>query len=84
MKFKLLYKQGHYEMAKEIYDQMRCLYTVTKQTKVLEELDKSVDEDYPRIFQTIGTNINTDAAEGMELDMKEEPGKDSNESNRKS
>ncbi|MGN6715096.1 helix-turn-helix domain-containing protein [Anaerocolumna jejuensis] len=84
MKFKLLYKQGNYEKAKEIYEQMRCLYTITKQTKVLEEMDKSVDEDYPRIFQTIGTNISsTDITEGLELDLKEEPGKDSNESNRK-
>lgn len=51
MKFKLLYKKEHYEEAKEIYNQMRCLYAITKQDKVLEEMDKSVGEDYPRIFE---------------------------------
>lgn len=61
MKFKLLYKQNQFEKAKEIYAQMRCLYTITKQTKVLEEMDKSIDEDYPEIFKDGKTEIGADA-----------------------
>lgn len=56
MKFKLLYKQGHFEKAKEIYTQMRCLYTITKQTMVLEDMDNSIKEDYPEVFKETDTN----------------------------
>jgi transcriptional regulator with XRE-family HTH domain len=56
MKFKLLYKQGHYQEAKEVYTQMRCLYTITKQTSVLEDMDKSIGDDYPKIFQEPDTD----------------------------
>lgn len=56
MKFKLLYKQENYNKAKEIYEQMRCLYTITKQSKVLEEMDSSIYTDYPEIFKDINTD----------------------------
>lgn len=51
IKFKLLYKQKKYKTAKEVYTQMRCLYLITKQAKVVEEMDKAVVLDYPKLFQ---------------------------------
>ena len=56
MKFKLLYKQEQYDKAKEFYDQTICLYKITKQFKVLEDLESTIVENYPEIFKDNKSN----------------------------
>lgn len=51
MKFELLYKREEYDKAKENYEQVKCLYKIMQQTKALEEMEKSINEDYPEIFK---------------------------------
>ena len=50
MKFKLFYKLEQYDKAKELYDQTIYLYKVTKQFKVLEDLESTISENYSKIF----------------------------------
>lgn len=56
LKFKLLYKQEQYDKAKEFYDQTICLYKITKQFKVLEDLESTIAENYPEIFKDHKSN----------------------------
>jgi transcriptional regulator with XRE-family HTH domain len=51
MKFQLLYKQEQYDKAKDFYDQTICLYKITKQFKVLDDLEITIVENYPEIFK---------------------------------
>lgn len=51
MKFKLLYKLEQYDKAKDFYNQTICLYKITKQFKVLEDLESTIAENYPEIFK---------------------------------
>lgn len=50
MKFKLLYKLEQYEKAKDFYNQTICLYKITKQFRVLKDLESTMTENYPEIF----------------------------------
>ena len=52
MKFKLLYKLKQYHKATELYNQTICLYKITQQIKVLEDIESTIAENYPLIFMS--------------------------------
>lgn len=51
MKCTLLHKRGEYDKAKEYYEQARCLYKITRQSKALEEMEDAAKEDCPKLFE---------------------------------